>query len=205
MIRLFCCVSGLHHRASRVLGVCEGYESVGDVSEDGLRLHHVHLFAFALTFFVVLACVCVAVGVVVCTSSWSPAIFHPMSSSAHSSCKSWHLYCLCECLANFGVCLGLSHRPCWETPPATCCHHQHLFRSLLMLSSAHIPRCKLFLTKIGAMFIITVYWTASARGVPEARSDSPTSNSQVLKPDSNPSVCSHQRFTGIMIFDIKAY
>ena len=34
MIHLFCYVSGLHHRASRVLGVCEGYESVGDVSED---------------------------------------------------------------------------------------------------------------------------------------------------------------------------
>ena len=36
MIHLFCHVSELHHRASRVLGVCEGYECVGDVSEDGL-------------------------------------------------------------------------------------------------------------------------------------------------------------------------
>ena len=40
--------------------------------------------------------------------------------------------------------------------------------------------------KIGAIFIITVYLTASANAVPEARSHSRTSSSQSLKPDSKP-------------------
>ena len=65
-------------------------------------------------------------------------------------------------------------------------------------------RSKLLLRKIMAMFIITVYLTASARGVPEARSHSPTSSSQALKPDSKPSVCGHTE-TGIMFFCTKAY
>ena len=67
------------------------------------------------------------------------------------------------------------------------------------------PNCKLFPRKIGATFIITVYVTASANAVPEARSHSPTSSSQALKPDSKPSAWSHQSFTGIVIFCISAY
>ena len=61
------------------------------------------------------------------------------------------------------------------------------------------------LGKIGAMFIITVYSTASARDVPDARSRSPKSSSHALTPDSTPSVCSQKGFTGIMIFCIKAF
>ena len=58
--------------------------------------------------------------------------------------------------------------------------------------------------KIGAIFTITVYSTASANAVPEARSHSPTSSSHALKPDSKPSAWSHQSFAGIMIFCINA-
>ena len=39
-----------------------------------------------------------------------------------------------------------------------------------------------------------MYWTASANAVPEARSHSPTSSSQDLRPDSKPSVWSQTRF-----------
>ena len=44
-----------------------------------------HLFAFAFAFLVVLAFLCVVVvtgGLVVGSSTWSPAVFRPMSSSA---------------------------------------------------------------------------------------------------------------------------
>ena len=58
----------------------------------------------------------------------------------------------------------------------------------------YVPNCKLFVRKIGAIFTITVYLTASANAVPEARSHSPTSSSQDLSPDSKPSVWSHQGF-----------
>ena len=51
---------------------------------------------------------------------------------------------------------------------------------------AYVPNCQLFLRKFGAIFIITVYLTASANADPEARSHSPTSSSQALKPDSKP-------------------
>ena len=50
-----------------------------------IRFHNVHLFAFAFPFLVVLAFLCVVVvtgGIVVGSSTWSPAIFRPMSSSA---------------------------------------------------------------------------------------------------------------------------
>ena len=67
------------------------------------------------------------------------------------------------------------------------------------------PTAKLVLRKIGAKFIITVYLTASANAVPEARSHSPTSSSQALKPDSKRSAWSHQSFAGIMIFCIKGH
>ena len=59
---------------------------------------------------------------------------------------------------------------------------------------AIVPNRRLFLRKFGAIFIITVYLTASANGVPEARSHSPTSSSQDLKPDSKPSVWSQPGF-----------
>ena len=36
MIQPFCCTSGLHQRASIVLGVCEGYDRVEAVSESAL-------------------------------------------------------------------------------------------------------------------------------------------------------------------------
>ena len=62
-----------------------------------------------------------------------------------------------------------------------------------------------FPKKIGGMFIITVHLTASANEVPEALSHSPTSSSQVLKPDSKPSAWSHQNFASIMICCIIAY
>ena len=72
--------------------------------------------------------------------------------------------------------------------------------------SAYVHRCKLFLGKIGAMFIINVYLIASARGVLEARVPILQHQaSQSLKPDSKSSVCSLQGFIGIMIFCVKAY
>ena len=67
------------------------------------------------------------------------------------------------------------------------------------------PTAGCFSRKIGAIFIITVYLTASANAVPEARSHSPTSSSQDLRPDSKPSAWSHQGFAGVMIFCIRAY
>ena len=48
---------------------------------------------------------------------------------------------------------------------------------------AYVPNCKLLLRRIGVTFIITVYLTASARRVPDARSQFPTSSSQALEPD----------------------
>ena len=62
---------------------------------------------------------------------------------------------------------------------------------------ADVPNCKLFLGRIGAIFLITVYFTAFERPVPDARSHSPTSSSQALKLDSKPSAWSHQSFAGI--------
>ena len=50
-----------------------------------IRLHNVHVLAFAFAFLVTLAFVRVAVvtgGIVVCSSTWSPAVLRPMSSSA---------------------------------------------------------------------------------------------------------------------------
>ena len=58
-----------------------------------IRLHHVQLFAFAITFLVVCLAFGCVVGVVVCTSSWSPAIFHPIFNSA-------------TILAKFGICVA---------------------------------------------------------------------------------------------------
>ena len=55
------------------------------------------------------------------------------------------------------------------------------------------------------LFIITLYLTASAREVPDARSHSPTYSSQVLKPDSNHSGWSHQCFASNMIFCINGH
>ena len=60
------------------------------------------------------------------------------------------------------------------------------------------PNCRLLLRKIGAILFITVYLTASANAVPEARSHSSTLSSQDLSPDSKPSVWSHQGFQGIL-------
>ena len=63
---------------------------------------------------------------------------------------------------------------------------------------ACVPNCKPLLRKISAIFIITVYLTASARTVPDALSHSPTS-------DSKPSAWSHQSSARIMILCIKVY
>ena len=69
----------------------------------------------------------------------------------------------------------------------------HHLRSLHLDEELHCwDNCKLFLRKISAMFIITVCLTASANAVPEAHSHSLTSSSQVLKPDSKPSVVSQE-------------
>ena len=62
-----------------VLGVCGGYDSIEACFGRLIRLHHVHLFAFAVL--VDLAFVCIVVRAVVCPSTWSPAIFHPLPSA----------------------------------------------------------------------------------------------------------------------------
>ena len=139
MIHFFCCVSGLHHKASLLLGVCERGEAVSEDRERelrlGCRLHHVHLFA--LTFLDVFAFVCIVVRVVVCTSFWSPAIFDPVSRSTTVLASVDVCVACVACASTFlvwGVFLFLFPLPSGESPPASNCHHQHLFRSMLMLS-----------------------------------------------------------------------
>ena len=124
------------------------------------------------------------------------------------------VYCLC-CLCKFlsGVvclCPSLFFK---KRRLAFYCHHPHLFdlqqtRSEMIQRFGHNntiatmlfeqrycldkhPTAACSQEKSGAVFIITVYLTASARAVPEARSHSPTSSSQTLKPGSKPSVWSH--------------
>ena len=41
-------------------------------------MHHVQPFAFAFAFLVVIVFLCVVVAVVVCSSTWSPAVFRPV-------------------------------------------------------------------------------------------------------------------------------
>ena len=189
--------------------------------------------AFAFAFLVVIAFLCVAVvtgGIVVGSSTWSPAVFRPISSSA-SSCTCWCLYCSCclccscDFLSGVGVCLCPSPCLSWESRLASCCHHPHplhfqLIRSDLLQSfgksntiatqlfSGTLGVCtqlQVVPQKIGTRFIVTVYLTASAKAVPDARSHSPTSSSQALQPDSKPSAWPHQSFASVMIFCIKAY
>ena len=82
MIHPFCCVSGLHKRASVVLDVCERNERTLKLfRKTGSFLPRPPVYLWPrLSCFTSFVCVDV-VGVVVCTSNWSPAIFSPLSRS----------------------------------------------------------------------------------------------------------------------------
>ena len=80
VIQPFCSSSGLHERAPIAVGVCEGYDTI----EAGSFPQNVHVFAYPFAFLLTLAFLRVAVvtGGIVVRSTWSPAVFRPMSSSA---------------------------------------------------------------------------------------------------------------------------
>ena len=85
IIQPFCSTFELHERAPIVLGVCGGHHTVEAVFRCLIRFHNVHVFASAFAFLVVLAFLCVAVvigAIVERSSTWSPAVLRPMSSSA---------------------------------------------------------------------------------------------------------------------------
>ena len=75
----------LHKSSPIVLSVCEGDGTVGCCFRRLIRFHSVHVFAFTFAFLVDIAFLRVPVitcGIVVHSSTWSPAVFRPMSSSA---------------------------------------------------------------------------------------------------------------------------
>ena len=79
MIQPFWSTSGLHERDPIVPGVSEGYDTVEAVSRDRF------VSTTSTAFLVVLAFLCVAVvtgGIIAGSSTWSPAVFRPVSSSA---------------------------------------------------------------------------------------------------------------------------
>ena len=97
-----------------------------------IRFHSVHVFALAFAFLVVLYVAVVAGGIVVCSSTWSPAVLRPMSSSATVLAR----VDVCRdrvgragraiSFLDVGVCLCPS--PCLSRL-ASYCHHPHLFIS----------------------------------------------------------------------------
>ena len=160
----------------------------------------------------------VTCGSVVRSSTGSPTVFRPMSSSATVLAR----VDVCRArvgragrtvsflVVGFAFSLSLTFLKRVDLHPVIICaryvsscqgrirskvsdewHHcNEAARRAALLG--HVPNCKLFLRKIGAILIITVYLTASANAVPEARSHSPTSSSQALKPDSKPSAWSRR-------------
>ena len=130
-------------------------------------------------------------------------LLHLASSNISPSVPFYHSSCTCCCLCR--LCEFLDGFWCLL---ASCCHYPYLFhfqltRSGLLQSFGKndtnatklseerdaLQMCRLHTVpkKIGAIFItiliITVHLTASARTVPDARSQSPTSSSPALKTD----------------------
>ena len=174
-----------------------------------------------IALLVAIAFVCktvVTVAVVVCSSTWYPAIFHPMSRSATVLARvgvSIARLALVACASSFLVLEFAFPLPCafLETVDL----HPVVIIRTCSISSRHGWGCSKVsgrktplqqsCSKSGTVCICTqlqsvpkknrchihhhCVLTVSARTAPGAPYHSPTSTSQAPKPDSKPSVCKH--------------
>ena len=197
----------LHQGVSIVLGVCDGYDRVEEISEGGIVCTTSSCLPFA--FIVVLP------SLVLLLLSLFELSGAPPLGLQHSfiQCPSppQFLQVLRSVLHVLFVrvpflfwCLLFPFFR--ESRLGARCQHPHLFLFQLTRSGtlrsfgnnntiatklfperlliAKIPICELFVRQIGAIFTITVYLTASAGAVLDARSHSPTSSSQALMRES---------------------
>ena len=83
MIQPFCSTSGMHKRAPSVPRVCEGYGTVEAVSDDCFVSTTSTCLPLPFLWFLPFLCVAVVTGgIVVGSSTLSPALFRPMTNYA---------------------------------------------------------------------------------------------------------------------------